>query len=391
MNYRKLVILFLGILAVFFASEPLLNAFQKLDGWKLAAYTIQYNPLQGGEPFPLACTQKLDAHSRDFLSLQGTLQILQEKISTSAKTASMYLITGQIACLVDKKEQAKKDFEVVKGLRPNDLFSSLQLISLADEAGDQQSIEKELKESLFSAKDIVQFAVNSINVHDSENALKWCQRATLMDPKLDTIWSTWNSIGTQYEIEENWTKALNVFQLALSTQEKTGVDRYRATFYFHIAQDLIKRDAPQKNEEAIRYYNLAIADGRFINAQEDSSVYVSRGNWYRERKSIYTASVYLADYRKAIELDPTSINAFLLVGVVYLQDLKDIPAAEVNFREAIIRFPDNSYGYYYLGNALSQKGDWAGALAAYLQARMLKPELTDLSRLIQAAQKKMGK
>jgi tetratricopeptide (TPR) repeat protein len=101
---------------------------------------------------------------------------------------------------------------------------------------------------------------------------------------------------------------------------------------------------------------------------------LSRAGWQRARRADFSPETYLSDYLKAFEINPKSLNALLMIGVVYMEDLKDLVRAEAIFRQAERLFPENRYVYYYLGNVLAAQDNLVGAIAAYQKSIALYPD-----------------
>jgi tetratricopeptide (TPR) repeat protein len=81
-------------------------------------------------------------------------------------------------------------------------------------------------------------------------------------------------------------------------------------------------------------------------------------------------------YEEAVKVDPTLVNAYLNLGLLYhVGDQLD--RAEACYRSAIEYGPDESLGYFNLAGLLKQKGDRQGAIAAYVQAVQRQPDLAE--------------
>ncbi len=83
----------------------------------------------------------------------------------------------------------------------------------------------------------------------------------------------------------------------------------------------------------------------------------------------------IAEYRKAITLDPENSTAHFWLGYVLAQK-RDYGGAVVEYRKALALKPRDPSSHMRLGNALAAKGDYDGAVAEYQDAIALEPHQT---------------
>jgi len=88
----------------------------------------------------------------------------------------------------------------------------------------------------------------------------------------------------------------------------------------------------------------------------------------------------IAEYRKALELDPGYAPAHNYLGAA-LDDQGDLDGAVASYRRAVELAPDFAAAHYNLGNALKNQNDLAGALASYRRALELDPSNADFNRI----------
>ncbi len=84
----------------------------------------------------------------------------------------------------------------------------------------------------------------------------------------------------------------------------------------------------------------------------------------------------IAEYRKALELDPRDGEAYNNLGYVLLSQ-GSIQEAMEALETAVILEPTLADAHYTLGRALAEQELWPGAIAAYHEARRLKPEFME--------------
>src|SRR5262245_28839780 len=101
--------------------------------------------------------------------------------------------------------------------------------------------------------------------------------------------------------------------------------------------------------------------------------YFQRGNERRERGQLKQA---IADYDRAIELDPRMASAFRGRAVAR-QDLGDLAGALTDFDRAIDLDPQSYVAYFGRGTLHRIMGDSEAELADLNQALQLNPRLTE--------------
>jgi tetratricopeptide (TPR) repeat protein/serine/threonine protein kinase len=99
------------------------------------------------------------------------------------------------------------------------------------------------------------------------------------------------------------------------------------------------------------------------------------GSFLRERKPPQLDEA-IRYYNVAVALRPRSPAARLDLGVV-LQDKGDLPGAIAAFQKAISLKPDFAWAYSNLASSLRDKGDLPGAIAACQKALALKPDMAE--------------
>ena len=83
----------------------------------------------------------------------------------------------------------------------------------------------------------------------------------------------------------------------------------------------------------------------------------------------------IAAYTKAIKLDPTLVNAYVLRGLIY-QHMEQYNAAIADYDEVIRLKPDDAMVYSNRGLAKDKLGQHTAAIADYNEAINLEPELS---------------
>ncbi|ALB43255.1 hypothetical protein AA650_24905 [Anabaena sp. WA102] len=136
----------------------------------------------------------------------------------------------------------------------------------------------------------------------------------------------------------------------------------RAVFYFNRG---VVYGEQKKWELALADYSKAIA----INP-DNADAYINRGVVYNEQKKWELA---LADYSKAIAINPDNADAYINRGVVYGEQ-KKWELALSDYNKAIAINPDNADAYINRGVVYGEQKKWELALADYNKAIAINPD-----------------
>jgi tetratricopeptide (TPR) repeat protein len=80
-----------------------------------------------------------------------------------------------------------------------------------------------------------------------------------------------------------------------------------------------------------------------------------------------------AGYRRALEVDPRSVGAYLGLGWLLLNVRHDLNGAEAMFRKTLAFAPNASTGQIGLGRVQGERGEWNSALASFQAAIRAMP------------------
>ena len=123
------------------------------------------------------------------------------------------------------------------------------------------------------------------------------------------------------------------------------------------------------HQGAIADYNKAIA----INPQADDASYYNRGTTKQHLKDYQGA---ITDYSKAIVINPQDADAYNWRGVAKTM-LGDYQAAIADFNKAIAINPQHADAYYNHGLLKNKSGDHQGAITDYTKVIEINPQFAD--------------
>ncbi|NVN88279.1 MAG: tetratricopeptide repeat protein [Rhodopseudomonas sp.] len=138
------------------------------------------------------------------------------------------------------------------------------------------------------------------------------------------------------------------------------------------ADDDAKKCHDLTGDAAIAACGRVISSGKLSGAAL-AGVYSSRGAQYYDKDQYDPA---LADLDKAIQLDPSSAEAYMGRGLVDAAK-KNNSRAIADFSEVIRLRPNASLAFVQRGNVYAETGDQAHAIADYGEAIRLEPKLVD--------------
>jgi serine/threonine-protein kinase len=143
---------------------------------------------------------------------------------------------------------------------------------------------------------------------------------------------------------------------------------YPNDFWLSFSLAQVLRDA-KRWDEAIGYYRAALAVRPAATA-----VYNNIGRALHAKGCVEEA---IAEYQKAIEIDPKFAPARVNLGQILSNDKHDYDGAIAYYKKALELDFDDAVAHFDLGIALKGKGQLEDALAEYQKAIALDPRLAD--------------
>ncbi|MGC6466510.1 MAG: tetratricopeptide repeat protein [Akkermansiaceae bacterium] len=137
--------------------------------------------------------------------------------------------------------------------------------------------------------------------------------------------------------------------------------------YAEVFSQVGNQYADQKDfDTAIAYYREALSEH-----QNAPLIHFNLALALEQQRKIPEA---LAQYQKAIDLDPKITVAHLNRGAILSRDARTIQQGIVSLKEAIRLNPNLAASHYYLGLALERTGQFQQAYQHYRQANLLAPD-----------------
>ncbi|MCR4408480.1 MAG: tetratricopeptide repeat protein [Anaerolineae bacterium] len=218
-----------------------------------------------------------------------------------------------------------------------------------------------------TAQDFIARGEEERQAKQYQEALRWYERATWLEPGLG---DGWYYIGLAYEGLEQWKEALGAYEQAIETGSFASV--HRSSPPYRLGAIYQWRLEPRQTDAALAAYEAAIATNDFSADWEAADCHYKRGEilWWQGSNP----DEYIAAYKRAIALNPQHASAHMLLGVAYYTRDKDVAMAETEIRRAIELSPQNKWAYYHLGEIYRQEGRMDEARAMYEQALEIDPQ-----------------
>jgi tetratricopeptide (TPR) repeat protein len=154
-------------------------------------------------------------------------------------------------------------------------------------------------------------------------------------------------------------KTLAAFSQPKARRDRIIVEQFRSAVVSVDGREVrVKSSLPDANAKALLTWGL-------------SDTYVGSAAEHRKKGELEAA---LADYDKALALDPENVGAYINRGLVH-SDRGELDAADADETKALALDPDNATAYNNRGFARSKKGDYEAAIADLEKAIALDPKL----------------
>ena len=201
-----------------------------------------------------------------------------------------------------------------------------------------------------------------------DQAMAWYERAMRLKPDSG---DPWYYVGLLYESQGQWLQALDAYDRAIASGHFRQVGRssphYRSGFIYE------SRLEPRQRDAALAAYEVAIEADDFSTDEEAANAHHKRGELLWRMGG--DPDAYMAEYQRAIELNPEHASAHVLLGMAYYTRYGDVAMAEDEIYQALELSPRNQWAYLRLGNIYYQEGRMDEAAAAYERALEIDPDL----------------
>jgi tetratricopeptide (TPR) repeat protein len=232
-------------------------------------------------------------------------------------------------------------------------------------------MEDEWRRAGVTAQDLTARGEEARKAKQYDEALVWYERAMRLEPHLG---DPWYYVGLLHEHQERWPEALDAYRRATASRRFRQVGRssphYRAGIIYQV------RLEPRQVEKALTAYETATELDDFGADWEAADCHFKRGEilWWQKDNP----DEYIAEFQKAIELNPKHASAHILLGRAYYAHNEDVEAAEAELHRAAEVAPRHStwaqWAYVHLGDIYRQEGRRDEAALMYQQALDLDPD-----------------
>jgi tetratricopeptide (TPR) repeat protein len=188
-------------------------------------------------------------------------------------------------------------------------------------------------------------------------------------PEQILTWSLWLQGSSLLEANGDWQAALDWIDEGLTK----APGNVRSSLLLRMGRIYQTRVEPRDYQSASQYYRQAIQVDAWIYPIEEGSAHLYLGEIYRNMKDMYSPEQALGEFNAVLRILPGNYSALLDIGHLYLNDLKDLSAAEYYYKQALASNDQSPYAYLYLGDVFRERGDIQAASEWYQQALEHQP------------------
>lgn len=226
---------------------------------------------------------------------------------------------------------------------------------------------EEWRQAGMTAQDFIARAEEERRAKQYDEAEAWLRRAIRQEPDLG---DAWYHLGQLYESRKQWPQALAAYERAAVAGrfEEVGSSgpHYRAGIL------LYARLEPRQWEEALVAFEAALAAGDFESVAEEANCHYLYGYALRQQKA--QPDQYVAEFQRAIELNPGHAWAHVRLGEAYYARDGDAAAAEAEMQKGLALAPQDKWMHVVLGDLYRREGRAGNAAEAYRQALAIDPD-----------------
>ena len=177
-------------------------------------------------------------------------------------------------------------------------------------------------------------------------------------PKNEIVWRLWVGLGTQLEKSERWNDALKWYLEGAKTQESINECLLCSVLYVRIGRIYQLRSEFRDLNEALRYYQRALAAQDPLETNESKQAQLYKGDIYLAQPDKYSFEETRTELEQALKLDPNSYWGLVDMGRLVMREIKDLDQAESYFQSAVNINPNHPYTYYLLGEVYRCVATW---------------------------------
>jgi superkiller protein 3 len=212
-----------------------------------------------------------------------------------------------------------------------------------------------------------------------DQALQWYQWAAAVDPALA---GPWYHTGLAHEELQQWEEALQAYRRALESSDPSGLRQGSA--HYRVGALYLRLNVPQGLERAWQAFEAALQASDFAELWERSDCHFQRGTVLRLQER--PVEEYIAEYERAVAIDPGHAAAQARLGLAYYERDQDVLLAEAHLREAMALEPHDGSFYVLLGEVYAHAGMHHQAAEIYERALAFEAVREQAQQLLQDLQ-----
>ena len=230
------------------------------------------------------------------------------------------------------------------------------------------------------AAELSQWGKKAQKEGDHIEAINWYQRSLYLDPSSR---DNWVHLGIACELGGHWSDAASAYYRAIELPTMTTDLTGTGSLHYRLGRILQWHLPSSSATEIKRLYQIALQLG-LDEISEEADIYANLAflGWWRRPKS--EPDSYIADFIKAIHLNPDHFGAHLYLGRAYFLDFNNIEKGKEHIEVAIALRPEVGRGYLYLGDIYLAEGKRSSARIQFEQALNKDPNLTEAQERLQA-------
>jgi tetratricopeptide (TPR) repeat protein len=259
---------------------------------------------------------------------------------------------------VASKEAARAEVYLERAVSLNSDSESLWLgIGFAEELqGRTDEALAAWRSAAATAWDFILSGEQSIFVGEYEMALKWFDRAAILDPLSG---DPWYYMGLAYEDSERWDQALDAYERAIEKGSfglagSSGPWCRMAMIYALVIDPPLTKDALSAYESAMLENDFGTAPGT-PSQHRTANCHFEYGDLIRQLEGSDAAPRYTNLFERALEFFPEHYRARVLLGAAYYERDGNLEAAEREIGSAIRQAPQNKRAYFVLASIYSRE------------------------------------
>lgn len=301
---------------------------------------------------------------------------LQKALTWDGANSQAYRLLAQAYLALGQPDAAIEALTQASALRPKNPLLHMELAQAYEARGQAPGEDPDLDRK--AAREWMLAGLNVDKLLDQgekyrqegfpDEALVWYERAMRLEPDLG---DPWYYVGLLREGQGDYEGALAAYERAL---ELGRLERVGESMVHCRVGTATTQTAGGSHLAAVDAFSTGLSADDFTDTAIKAACIFHRGQALE--KTGAPPGEFMADYREAIAIDPTHVEAHIMLALALYKHEHNVSEAEANLKRAIELAPSSKWPLYHLAELYRKENRVEEARLAYTRALEIDPRFT---------------